>query len=151
MEYGNCKIRKGDLIMKDIRKRQAGFTLMEILIAVGILAILAAVAVPVVAHLGQDNETNAAAVELSNLQAAVDALMVDQGLASLSNPVSEGKATSNMSQFPDWENDAKGGYVLYPGKTYKNSDADKFIRQANTQGAYYCDTDGTVHQKTSGY
>lgn len=137
--------------MKRFLQKQGGFTLMEILIAVGILAILAAVAVPVVAHLGGDSQTNAAAVELSNIQAAVDALMVDQGLASLSNPVSEGNATSNMSKFPDWESDVSGGYVLYPGETYKNSDADKFIRQANTQGTYYCDTDGTVHQKTSGY
>ena len=124
---------------------------MEILIAVGILAILAAVAVPVVAHLGGDSQTNASAAELSNVQAAVDALMVDQGLASLSDPVPEGNATSDMSKFPDWESDENGGYVLHPGEAYKNSDTDKFIRQANTQGTYYCDSDGTVHQNSSGY
>ncbi len=128
---------------------QRGFTLIEVLIAVGILAVLAGIAVPVVTHLRGGSETSAAEAELSNVQAAVDALMADQGLASLSNPVTT--ATNNMKKFPDWESDVAGGYVLYPDTTYKNSDADKFMRQVTTKGTYTCTADGTVTQVTTGY
>ena len=135
--------------MRRFLKGQSGFTLIELLIAVAILALLAGIAVPVVAHLQGGSETGAAEAELSNVQAAVDAMMADQSLASLPNPVST--ATNDMSQFPDWESAVAGGYVLYPGTTYKNSDTDKFIRQATTKGTYTCAADGTVTQATTVY
>ena len=129
--------------------RQRGFTLVEILIAVGILAILAGVAVPVVAHLTGASQTNAAAAELSNVQAAVDSLMADQDLASLPNPATS--ATNNMAQFPDWQASSPYGYVLYPSTNYRNSDTDKFIRKSTTKGTYTATADGTVTQATTGY
>ena len=136
--------------MGRLLRGRRGFTLIEILIAVGILSILAGIAVPVVTHLRGGSETSAAEAELSNVQAAVDAMMADQGLTTLPHPVSS--ATSNMKQFPDWDATLKG-YVLYPDATtgYRNSDADKFIRQANATGTYTCAADGTVTQVTTGY
>ena len=135
--------------MKRFLTGQGGFTLLEILIAVGILAVVAGVTVPVVAHITTGSETKAAAAELSNVQAAVDAMMADQELSALSNPVTT--ATNNMKQFPDWESATAGGYVLYPDAKYKNSDTDKFIRHATTKGTYTCSADGTVTQATTGY
>ncbi len=145
---GNTTKVKGGETMRFLRG-QRGFTLVEILIAVAILAVLAGIAVPVVIHLRGGSETSAAEAELSNIQAAVDAMMSDQGLESLSNPVTT--ATSDMKKFPDWESDTAGGYVLYPDTKYKNSDTDKFIRQATTTGTYTCAADGTVTQAGTGY
>lgn len=136
-------------VMKRILLGQRGFTLVEILIAVGILAILAGIAVPVVSHLTGSSQTSSARAELSNVQAAVDSLMADQDLASLPNPVTS--ATSNMAQFPDWQATSPYGYVLRPATNYRNSDTDKFIRQSTTKGTYTAEADGTVTQASTGY
>ena len=135
--------------MRRLLRGQRAFTLIEILIAVGILAILAGIAVPVVTHLRGGSETSAGKAEESNVQAAVDALMADQGLATLPNPVTS--ATSNMKQFPDWQATSPYGYVLYPDTNYRNSDADKFMRTATTKGTYTVTADGTVAQASTGY
>ncbi len=98
--------------MISILLKQRRFTLVEILIAVGILAILVAIATPVVAHLTGNSKTKAAAAELANVQSAVDSLMADQDLGSPPNPVTT--ATNNLAQFPDWQATSPYGYVLYP-------------------------------------
>ena len=134
--------------MRKILLNRRGFTLVEILVAVAILAILAGVTVPVVAHLTGTSKTKAAITELSNIQAAVDSLMADQDLGSLANSVTT--ATNDMSKFPDWASGGTG-YVLYPVGTYKNSDSDKFTRQSTTKGTYTAAADGTVVQVTTGY
>jgi len=126
-----------------------GFTLVEILIAVAILAILAGVTVPVVAHLTGTSKTKAAVTELSNIQAAADSLMGDQDLGALPNPVTT--ATNDMSKFPDWQATSPYGYVLYPSTTYRNSDSDKFTRQSTTKGTYTATADGTITQVSTGY
>ncbi len=129
--------------------RERGFTLVELLIAVGILALMAGIAVPVVAHVRGGTETDAAAAELSNIQAAVDAMMADQDLAALPNPVTT--ATSNMAQFPDWQASSPYGYVLYPSTNYRNSDTDKFMRKSTMTGTYTATADGTITQVTTGF
>jgi len=123
-------------------------TLIELLIALGILALLVSSPLRIGKHLIGGAETSTASAELSNVQSAVDAMMLDQKLSSIPNPVTA--ATSDMSKFPDWENDSNGGYVLYPDSVYKNRGADNYIA-GNTTGTYLCANDGTVTQFTTGY
>lgn len=128
------RVMKGGEIVKKFLRGQRGFTLMEILIAVGILAILAGVAVPTVAHLRSNAEANAAKGELSNVQAAMDSMMSDQGLESVTQVTSE-NATATMTAFPS------ASHPLNGDATYGD-----YIRTSTTRYKYYCDTDGTVHQ-----
>ena len=138
-------------MLKFMRSRRA-FTLVEILVAVAILALLAAIAVPVVIHLRGEAEADAKTAELSQVQAAVDNMMAVFDLDGLGNEVAV--ATDDMGQFPDWESVALGGYVLYPGGelgtyVYKNgggTNDSKYIRQHHTKYSYTCADDGTVSQ-----
>jgi prepilin-type N-terminal cleavage/methylation domain-containing protein len=152
---GECRdnsTAKGGESMKRFLRGKRGFTLMEVLLAVGILAMLAAIAVPVVNSLRGGAQTDAAAAELSNVQAAIDALMSAQEVASLAttSPVTStadalvdttGEATSDMSAFPY----SDGDWALSP------SSGTKYLRSATTNGTYYVATDGTVTQYSSGY
>ncbi|MDA0735302.1 MAG: type II secretion system protein [Chloroflexi bacterium] len=83
--------------MKRITFSEKGFTLIEILIAVGILALLAGIAVPTVGVLLGNSETKAEAAELSNVQAAIDFLMADQEMATIT---AVAVASSDMTAFP---------------------------------------------------
>ncbi len=56
-----------------IKNNQRGFTLIELLIVIGILATLAAVAIPTYARFFGQGEEEANLTELSNIQAAMDA------------------------------------------------------------------------------
>ena len=85
--------------MKMPKRGEKGFTLIELLIVVAILGVLAAVVIPNVGRFIGRGESEASDTEFSNVQAAVQAMMVDNGLATLPNPV--GVATSDMSAFPD--------------------------------------------------
>lgn len=133
---------------RGLKRGQGGFTLIEILIALALLAILAGIAVPVVTNLTSGSQTRAASAELSNVQAAVDLMMADQEISTLPNYVTS--ATSNMSQFPDWTGSSPYGYVLNPATNYRNDDSDKYMR-GNTTGTYTAAADGTVTQATTGY
>lgn len=120
-------------IICKLLRNQRGFTLVEILIAVAILGIVAAVAVPTVATIKSRSETKANAGELANVQAAVDAMMGDQELETVTAIV-QASATNTMGSFPDGTN------PLYGGGT------GDYMRQATTKCDYYLTTNGRVSQ-----
>jgi len=128
-------------MLEFMRSRRA-FTLVEILVAVAILALLAAIAVPVVLHMRGSSKTTAADTELKDVQSAVDNMMTFEEQVTLSDPVAV--ATSNMAQFPDW--DGATGYVLVPTGAHLNSTTNIYIRPATTHGTYTCDAQGNVTQ-----
>ena len=65
--------------IKSRRNAQAGFTLVEILVVIGILGLLAAIAAPqVMKHLGHA-KTQAAKIEIRNIASALDLYRIDVG------------------------------------------------------------------------
>ncbi len=97
--------------MRMPKRGEKGFTLIELLIVVAILGVLAAVVIPNVGRFIGRGEREAAATELTNLQTAVVAMMVDNQLSALPalTLILEAGATDNMSAFPSTAATAAAG------------------------------------------
>jgi len=124
--------------MSIMKGRQKGFTLIELLIVVAILGILAAVIIPNVGRFLGSGETEAQDTEFQNLITAVGAMMVDEGISTLPNPVTGavggdtecvGNGTRIMSQFPDIASAVTVGKLNAPetGTAYAAGDGDGFV------------------------
>ena len=117
--------------MKKIHRGKGGFTLVELLVACAILAILAAIAVPSVAGLIASGHEDGAAAELSDVQTAMDAMMASGGLESVTVVTT---ATDDMTSFPSATNPLSD-----------------YLRQSTTKGTYTCSSNGALTQVTTGY
>ena len=156
--------------MKLLKRGEKGFTLIELLIVVAILGVLAAVVIPNVGRFIGRGQTEASATELSNIQAAVTAMMVDNNLSTLPNPVAV--ATSDMGAFPDatsacltdklldpsgtaYQAGDKDGFLLYQHDIIADNNAAtdlvNYVATVTTKGTYTVDANGTVTQVTTGY
>ena len=113
------------------QRGEAGFTLVELLIVLAILAILVAVVLPNFTGLLGKSQTTAGAAEKVIVQTAVDAKMASDSMATTTAVT---PATSDMTT-------ASGGFGLYP----------TYMRGTETKGTYTVDTTGKVEQATTGY
>ena len=89
------------------KRGEKGFTLIELLIVVAILGVLAAVVIPNVGRFIGRGEQEAKETEFANVQSAVHAMMTDNELSTLLNPVT--LSTKNMGAFPDTSTTAAAG------------------------------------------
>lgn len=164
--------RYGSKRMMITEVKQRGFTLIELLIVVAILGALAAVVIPNVGRFIGRGETEAKETEFSNIQSATSAMMIDNLISTLPNPVNAfGDRTNDMANFPDTSvcgfakvTDIDGynyvafadkdGYILYGHDRIADSDNStdlvNYVSTRTTTYWYTVDAQGTVTQYDTG-
>lgn len=114
-------------------RHQEGFTLVELLVVVGIVVALAAVSAVSVLSFSGKGEEGATAAEDDSMQAAMDAMMADKGITAVmaNDATSTGSGLADFTAVP-----SEGPLAAY-------------VRQ-NPTTYYYCwDITGKIKQLTT--
>ena len=112
---------KGSLkkLVTRVAKGQGGFTLIEMIVVVGIIAVLAAVIVPNIGKFIGSGEQGAKNAEWGSVQTAMNAMMAEQAITAVTASTSGNPGTRNWSALPAGTNTATlDGYLQSASTVY---------------------------------
>ncbi|MBI4338985.1 MAG: prepilin-type N-terminal cleavage/methylation domain-containing protein [Chloroflexi bacterium] len=118
-------------LVTHIRNGKEGFTLVELLVVVGIIVALAAVIIPSVVQFAGKGSEGAQAAESDSVQTAIDTLMADVGLTGTSSRIDPALSANDFSAI-DMDPTAGTAYL----STY--------LREDTTTYFYCWDANGLV-------
>ena len=106
-------------LLRRVTRSQAGFTLAELLVVVGIVVGLAAVILPNVGRFTDKGAEGASATEVASVQTAIDAWMSDTSGISLA-----GSSATNVHNLLDGSVDSVNltGYLRLPNSATQTTD-----------------------------
>ena len=123
-----------------IAKGQKGFTLIEMIVVVGIIVVLAAVIVPNIGRFIGSGEAGAKDSEWESVETAITAMMVDKAVTTVTALV--GNSTNTWDVLPQANAADPGAVPLYGAAV-----ADQYI-QANPTVYFYCyDGNGRINRQ----
>jgi type IV pilus assembly protein PilA len=117
-----------------VAKGQGGFTLIEMIVVVGIIAVLAAVIIPNIGRFINSGESGAMTAEKESVQTAMNAMMADKSVTTALTNLPE-SGTQSWS-----ENPTGGGAVALYGTTADT----RYLQSASTVYFYCWDAAGQV-------
>ena len=120
--------------LQPLRHGNSGFTLVELLVVVGIIVALAAVIIPNVASFADRGETGAQAAEIDNVQAAMDTLLADESIIVV---------TANDLGTTDNGNNAWAALPLNSSAKF----LDSYLRATSTTYWYCWDSTGLITEQ----
>ncbi len=124
--------------LRSLKHGDSGFTLVELLVVVGIIVALAAVIIPNVASFANRGEQGAEAAEFDNVQAAMDTMMADLNITSVT-------ASANAAGTNGWS-----ALPLPAGNELFGGPGIDYMRSATTTYYYCWDSTGLVTEQGGG-
>ena len=125
-------------MLNKLNKRRGGFTLVEIMIVVAIIALLAAIAVPGFLRARKRSQASRILNDLRMIDAAVDQYAIETN-----------RSTNNTVNVSDWTNYVKKNSILYNtgkdlfGNSYGNQTVDTIPQVPSVDYANLSDVAGT--------
>jgi type IV pilus assembly protein PilA len=138
----NEKQKGGSKMFKRIRSER-GFTLVELLVVLAVLAILIAIVVPNLAGITGGARRSAAETELDTVQSAMDSMMSKYEAISVAARADQGTITLG-SELTIWK---IIGYDPESGEDTTTSSQVDWLLRSTTHGEYTWDDEGTVSQE----
>ena len=107
---------------------ESGFSLMELLVAIGIMAAISAATVPLVIKFAAAGQSGAQKKEVTHVQNAIKSLMADASLVTID--ANSGTAINTWTGLPT----KNSGPIKADGV---NTDMSEYMRMKNDQTTYY--------------